>query len=116
MYVRSSLQGVSSAYDLLGDPRVCVAVLDGPVNTAHPCFEGADLTRLDTLVQDPAGHGPMSLHGTHVTSLIFGQPGSPVVGLAPRSRGLLLPVFRDSLEGTVAQLDLVRAIERAVEE
>ncbi|MFD4317672.1 S8 family serine peptidase [Streptomyces sp. NPDC058548] len=99
-----------------GDPRVCVAVLDGPVDLSHPCLAGADLTRLDTLVQEPAGTGPMSLHGTHVTSLIFGTPGSPVTGLAPRCRGLILPVFRDGGDGRVPQMDLARAIERAVEE
>ncbi|MFD3547032.1 S8 family serine peptidase [Streptomyces sp. NPDC058655] len=99
-----------------GDPRVCVALLDGPIDLSHPCFAGADLTRLDTLVQEPAGQGPMSRHGTHVASLIFGGPGSPVAGLAPRCRGLLLPVFRDDGNGRVPQLDLARAIERAVEE
>lgn len=99
-----------------GDPAVCVAVLDGPVDLSHPCFAGADLTRLPTVVQEPAGQGPMSRHGTHVASLLFGMPGSPVTGLVPRCRGLLLPVFRDGGDGRVPQLDLARAIERAVEE
>ncbi|MFD8818909.1 S8 family serine peptidase [Streptomyces sp. NPDC059627] len=103
---------------LLGDPAVRVAVLDGPVDFTHPCFAGADLDRLTTLVTDPVGTGPMSLHGTHVTSLLFGQPGSPVAGLVPRCRGLLLPVFRDSPDGSpsrVHKLDLARAVEQAVE-
>ncbi|MFF0476589.1 S8 family serine peptidase [Streptomyces sp. NPDC004284] len=58
----------------------------------------------------------MSLHGTLVTSLIFGQPGKGVTGIAPRCRRLLLPVFRDGDEARVPQLDLARAIERAVQE
>ncbi|MEV4429141.1 S8 family serine peptidase [Streptomyces sp. NPDC049602] len=99
-----------------GDPRVCVALLDGPVDLSHPCFAGADLTRLTTLVQEPAGPGPMSLHGTHVASLLFGMPGTPLTGLAPHCRGLILPVFRDGGDGRVPQMDLARAIERAVEE
>jgi len=49
-----------------------------------PRFAGADVRRLDTLVQDPAGQGPMSVHGTHVTTLIFSQPDgsrhSPTTG------------------------------------
>ncbi|MFE6685915.1 S8 family serine peptidase [Streptomyces sp. NPDC057743] len=102
--------------ELLGDARVCVAVLDGPVDLSHPCFADADLTRLDTLVTEPAGRGRMSLHGTHVASLLFGRPGSAVFGMAPRCRGLLLPVFRDAQKGRVPQLDLARAIERAVQE
>jgi cyanobactin maturation PatA/PatG family protease len=118
MRIRSVLHGLEQQEKLLGDPEVCIAVLDGPVDLSHPCFAGADLTRLDTLVQDPAGAGPMSVHGTHVASLLFGQPGrdSPVTGLAPRCHGLILPVFRDAQEWRVPQLDLARAIERAVQE
>jgi len=118
MEIRSVLDGRSLAGrdEMPGDPEVCVAVLDGPVDLSHPCFEGADLTRVDTLVRDPAGPGPMSLHGTHVASLIFGRPGSPVTGVAPGCRGLILPVFHDAEQGRVPQLDLARAIEQAVSE
>ena len=100
----------------VSEPEVCVAVLDGPVDLSHPCFDGANIRRLDTLVQDPAGKGPMSVHGTHIASLIFGQPDSPVVGIAPQCRGLIAPVFRDSGERHLSQLDLARAIEQAVQE
>jgi len=58
----------------------------------------------------------MSVHGTHVASLIFGQPGSPVAGIAPRCRGLVAPVFRDFDERHLSQLDLARAIEQVVQE
>jgi len=111
--VLTGLGPVQSA--MRGDPRICVAVLDGPVDLSHPCFAGANVRRLDTLVQDPAGQGPMSVHGTHVTSLIFGQPGSPVAGVAPRCRGLVAPVFRDFDERHLSQLDLARAVEQAVQ-
>jgi hypothetical protein len=97
----------------LGEPRVRVAVLDGPVDLTHPCFAGADLGVLPTLVTDPPGDGAYSRHGTHVTSLIFGQPGSPVAGAAPYCRGLIAPVFRDD-QPLTPQLDLARAIEQAV--
>lgn len=98
----------------LGDPEICIAVLDGAVDGTHPCFAGADLTYLPTLVTDGAGAGPMSAHGTHVASILFGQPGSSVTGLAPRCKGLIVPVF---VGGThrLSQLDLARAIEQAVE-
>ncbi|MFD9466576.1 S8 family serine peptidase [Streptomyces sp. NPDC060027] len=118
MDIRSVVRGIAGEHELLGSPQVRVAVLDGPVDGAHPCFTGSALTRLPTLVSDPAGPGPMSLHGTHVTSLLFGQPGSPVSGLVPRCTGLLLPVFRESPDGRVTrvpQLDLARAVEQAVE-
>ncbi|SHN88969.1 cyanobactin maturation protease, PatA/PatG family, partial [Geodermatophilus obscurus] len=94
------------------DNRVCIAVLDGPVDLSHPCFAGADLTTLDTLVPNTPSSDLMSKHGTHVASLLFGQAGSPVFGLAPHCRGLIAPVFRDGER--LSQLDLSRAIEQAV--
>jgi cyanobactin maturation PatA/PatG family protease len=98
-----------------GDPRICVAVLDGPVDLGHPCFAGADLTVLPVLGgQRAAVGGPMSAHGTHVASVIFGRQKSPVEGLAPECRGVIIPVFSDH-KSMVPQLDLTRGIELAVE-
>ena len=98
----------------LGHPQVCIAVLDGLVDLKHPCFQGADLTQLSTLVSGQAKpDGGMSTHGTHIASIIFGQPGSPVEGIAPNCRGLIVPVFQDD-RLNLSQLDLARAIEQAV--
>jgi cyanobactin maturation PatA/PatG family protease len=98
----------------LGHPKVCIAVLDGLVDLEHPCFQGADLTVLPTLVNGQAkSDGGMSLHGTHVASVIFGQPDSPVMGIAPQCKGLIVPVFHDD-RLNLSQLDLARAIEQAV--
>ena len=69
----------------MGHPQICVAGLDRLVDLKHPCFKGADLTQLSTLVNGQAKtNGEMSLHGTHVTSVIFGQPGSPVMRISPK--------------------------------
>jgi len=115
--VESLLPGLASLQaESPGDPEIRIAVLDGPVDLSHPCFREANITRLNTLVRDAASSGPMASHGTHVSSLIFGQPGTSVCGIAPRCRGLILPVFEDYQEGYLSQLDLARAIERAVEE
>lgn len=102
--------------DSLGDPGIVIAILDGPVALDHPALQGARLRPLGTLVSDPAGMGPMSRHGTHVTSLIFGQPGSDVLGVAPRCQGLVVPVFGESPRRRLPQLDLARAIEQSAEE
>ena len=97
-----------------GDSSICIAVLDGPVDQNHPCFQGADLTFLPTLVKAEAQvGGNMSAHGTHVASIIFGQPGSPVQGVAPKCKGIIVPVFADDRLKT-SQLDLARGIEQAV--
>jgi cyanobactin maturation PatA/PatG family protease len=99
-----------------GDPNITVAVLDGIVDQTHPCFHGADLTRLSSLVSGEANeNGSMSAHGTHVASIIFGQPNSPVHGIAPNVRGLIIPVFADD-RLLLSQLDLARAIEQAINE
>ncbi|MEG4346812.1 PatA/PatG family cyanobactin maturation protease [Microcoleus sp. A003_D6] len=97
-----------------GDSQICIAVLDGLVDLVHPCFEGANLTRLPTLVKGEAQvSGSMSMHGTHVASTIFGQHRSEVRGIAPQCRGLVIPIFADD-RLKLAQLDLARAIEQAV--
>jgi cyanobactin maturation PatA/PatG family protease len=113
------IEGLESLWaETLGDPAITIAVLDGPVDLAHPCFAGADLTPLETLVPGAAAPGgAASAHGTHVASVLFGQPGSEVHGIAPRCRGLILPVFSDQGGGSTvscSQLDLARAITQAL--
>lgn len=111
----ATLPGLSSLWaESLGDPRICVAVLDGPVDRSHPSLNGAQLDRIPTLVSETVGDGIMSMHGTHITSVIFGQHDRPVRGIAPNCRGIIVPVFSDD-RGPLSQLDLARAIERAVE-
>lgn len=97
-----------------GHENIRIAVLDGPVDQAHPCFQNADLRYTPSLVTEKARpDGNMSLHGTHVSSIIFGQPGSSVTGIAPKCQGIIVPIFSDQRR-TVSQLDLSRGIERAV--
>jgi cysteine desulfurase family protein len=101
-----------------GDSQVCVAVLDGPVDLSHPCFRGAQLSTLPSLVSSQADGGPASQHGTHVASVIFGQHSSAIKGIAPQCRGLAIPIFKDRDANSFApcsQVDLARAISQAVE-
>src|SRR5262245_27691137 len=76
-----------------GDPRVTIAVLDGPVDRSHLSLSSANLTVIPTLVPACARTGPATCHGTHVASVLFGQPETPVVGIAPRCHGLIVPIF-----------------------
>lgn len=99
-----------------GDPRICVAVLDGPVDGSHPCFSAARLTPIETIATAAAGNDPATRHGTHVASVIFGRHGSSVPGVAPGCRGLIVPIYSPR-QGDVrfcTQLDLARAINLAV--
>jgi len=92
---------------------ITIAVLDGPVDASHACFEGADLVTLPTLVTDTVRQdGKMSSHGTHVASIIFGQPNRGLAGIAPQCRGVVIPIFADDRCNTT-QLDMARAIEQA---
>ncbi len=99
----------------LGNPGIIVAVLDGPVDRSHPCFLGVSLSALPTLVSGAVGDGRMSLHGTHVSSMIFAQHSSPVRGISPNCRGLIVPIFSDDQKAPTPQLDLARAINQAVD-
>ncbi|MBP0009253.1 PatA/PatG family cyanobactin maturation protease [Roseofilum sp. Belize Diploria] len=109
----SALPGLKQLWsETKGNPEICVAILDGPVDLSHPCFEGANLETNSNA--ETASTGVMSGHGTHITSVIFGQHGSPVSGIAPGCRGLILPVFSDRNPGLLSQLDLARQINQAV--
>jgi hypothetical protein len=102
-----------------GDPRICVAVLDGPVDLEHPSLRSARLTRRTTLVACAADQGWAARHGTHVTSAILGQHDGPVKGLAPDCSGVLLPIFASAGNRSLrpcSQLDLARAITQALTE
>ena len=95
-----------------GVPAVRVAVLDGVVDATHRCFIGADLRPLETLASQAAA-GNLSADGTYAASLIFGQPRTPVEGVAPRCRGLSVPIFAGG-GMRCSELELARAIRLAV--
>lgn len=102
-----------------GDPNIRIAVLDGPVDQSHPCFDGAQLSQVETLVSGVADQDVASQHGTHIASVIFGQQGSPVQGIAPKCHGVIAPVYAAGKDGVpipCSQIDLARAITQAVEE
>jgi hypothetical protein len=100
-----------------GIPEICVAVLDGPIDCQHPAFEGANLKQLESFTASGRQRGIPLLHGTHVTSLIFGQHPGPFRGVAPNCRGVVIPVFDERDDGSLIpcpQLDLARAISLAI--
>jgi hypothetical protein len=117
------IPGVSELWRVTkGDPRVTIAVVDGPVDRAHPALVDARLEIVAGLAQVmPVMQGWATRHGTQVASLIFGghDAKSCVAGVAPGCRGLLAPVFRDQARGQglagqgCSQLDLARALLQA---
>lgn len=114
---RLSLPGLRELQaETLGSPDVCVAVLDGPADLSHPAFQGAKVSSLDTPV---ASDGTADrAHGTHVASLIFGQPASATPGVAPNVRGLIVPVHAFRAETSLPAghpPDLARGIRDAID-
>jgi hypothetical protein len=116
--VTSLLPGLEQLWEkTLGDPDVRIALIDGPVDLSHQCFRGARIEQTSL----PAVSTPDGLsmrHGTQVASILFGQPGSSVQGVAPGCTGIILPVFHDRADGQIgpcSQVDLARAIDLAVQ-
>ena len=94
-----SIKGLRDLWaETTGDPRVTIAVLDGPVDRTHPALAGTDLTTVKVTVPAvPRPGGSATRHGTLVASLIFGrhESESPVAGIAPGCRGIVVPIFSD---------------------
>lgn len=115
-----NILGLKSLWkETLGDPSVCVAILDGPVDHSHPSLADANFKQLESLVPISARRGSAFTHGTHVASIIFSQHGGEIKGIAPRCRGLSIPIFNEGISNSIApcsQLDLARAITHAVQE
>jgi cyanobactin maturation PatA/PatG family protease len=110
----SKLPGLAELWTrTLGDERICVAVVDGPVDLGHPSLADARLVRAEGIWSPEGLDGPKARHGTHVASIIFGQHSGPVRGVAPGCSGVSVAAFSDRRR--TSQLDLARAIELAVE-
>ncbi|HEY0329046.1 MAG TPA: S8 family serine peptidase [Rhodopseudomonas sp.] len=98
-----------------GDPRISIAVLDGAVDRTHECFRGARLMPLDNGPPSRGPDGDATASGSHVASVIFGQPCSSAEGVAPLCRGLIVPIFAEDDRGC-SQRKLARAIFLAVDQ
>ncbi|MCL1127323.1 PatA/PatG family cyanobactin maturation protease [Shewanella surugensis] len=99
-----------------GEPEICIAILDGSVDMKHNCFIDSNTQYVNTLHSDTSKEKP-SQHGTHIASLLFGNHNSPVKGIAPRCRGIFLPIYSYSKVGELvscSQVDLARAIIEAI--
>lgn len=103
--------------ETLGDPRILIAFLDGPIDRTHPALVGAKLALASTS-DTSVGRGFALCHGTQVASIILGQRNGYIQGIAPRCRGLIVPVISDRADGSFAsysQLGLAQAIALAVQ-
>ena len=98
-----------------GSPEVVVAVIDGPVDINHPVFAGARVRALGADSGVLGAEDQLARHGTHVASILFGQPGTSVEGICPNVTGIFITVY-DERTGRAPQLEIARAIDRAIAE
>src|SRR6516225_3169785 len=102
----------------LGDAEINIAIIDSRVDLSHPAFAGAQLRELMPAWLAARMRPSGAAHGTHVASIIFGQPDGPLEGIAPRCRGIIIPVYGETENGELtpcSQEDLGRAISLALE-
>lgn len=98
--------------------QISIAVIDGPVDTNHPVFADRRLKPLDCDLRLAHAGAPSRAHGTQVASILFGQPGGALTGIAPECQGLLIPIFSDAEDGGIrpcSELGLARALVQACE-
>ncbi|MBK8897149.1 MAG: PatA/PatG family cyanobactin maturation protease [Candidatus Competibacteraceae bacterium] len=114
----AEIPGIRTVWEeTLGDPRICVALLDGPIDHFHPAFIGSKLALASTVIPN-LRKGKALRHGTQVTSVIFGQHNAQIKGIAPGCRGLVIPIVSDGSNGLLAsysQVGLAQAISMAIQ-
>ncbi len=97
-----------------GDPRTRVVLIDGPCDVEHECFNGAAIEVVPTpVLPGLEPEDKLAQHPTAIASLLVGQPGSTVPGIAPRIRLFLVEGTRQE-EDPITELGLVRAIDLAL--
>ncbi len=99
----------------LGHPSVVVAVVDGRIDSNQPSLAGAAIRLVDSGAPGGPPEGRTADHGTYVASIMAGQPGSDVDGIAPQCTFLSVPAWTPE-RPRPSQIDLARAIEAAVDE
>jgi cyanobactin maturation PatA/PatG family protease len=101
-----------------GQRSVRIAIIDGPVDRGHPSLRDAAIeeVRLDG---GAVWSDVRSEHGTHVASIVMGQPGSPVLGVAPSCTAMVSSIYREAPGGQLeptSQAQVARAINGAVQQ
>lgn len=101
--------------ETVGHSTVVLAFIDGRVDTDHPSLAGAAIRAVDSGAPVGPAEGQTADHGTYVASIVAGQPGTDVRGIAPACSFLVVPAWSPE-RPRPSQLDLARAIENAVAE
>lgn len=104
--------------ETIGDPRVNIALIDGPADLSHPCFDGANVKVRNGSWFNSSGRkckDEYIEHATWVLSVILGQPVGEAEGIAPRCTGINVPLGYEE-DSLLNPHNLVHAISLAVAE
>ena len=113
----AEIPGLQSLQDRAsgGAPEIHIAIIDGPADLDHPSFKNARV--MSDKASGDLGAAIRSEHGTHVSSVLIGQQGSSVPGIAPNCTATVYSIYRESADGELeptSQATLALAINRAV--
>ncbi len=100
-----------------GSPEIAIAIIDGPVDTTHPAFEG---TNLQAAAQ-PGCQSVTSLacyHGTFIAGMLGAQRSSEAPAICPDCSFFLRPIFCEETSSQacpkVTPQDLADALKEAL--
>lgn len=113
-YITKVLPGIETLWEITkGNPIIRIAVLDGPVDLKHPALKEISIEPLDVSQNDNI----RSTHGTFVTSLIFANHDSGILGVAPNCSGLVKSIYQEDENGNLlsgSQSDIEQGIRLAL--
>jgi subtilisin family serine protease len=100
-----------------GSTSVIVAVIDGPVDRAHPALAAAQIEVLGEVACDPV-QGAGCRHGTFIAGLLVAARSTQAAGICPGCRLLARPVFAageaDAAAPSAAPEELAAAILQVI--
>ncbi len=113
--IQETLPGITKLWEKTkGDKDIRIAVLDGPVDLKHGTLKNADIISLD----NSDNKNVRSVHGTFVTSLIFSDHESEIMGVAPDCSGIVKSIYHEETNGELrscTQADIEQGILAALE-
>lgn len=112
-YIQKIWSDISTLQQETKGKGVKVAILDGAIDTTHPCFVGSNIS----FAENNASSDMATAHGTHVASIMLSTDVDQLKGICPDVECISVPIFRAREDGSIlpsSQLELGRAIETAL--